>query len=131
YVGRINAGEFKVSKKYANALRSLMTKIQIEGVQQSLDKGDKAVALQGYHQIYESAESTPKAKINASYNLAARYYELGDTQKSYQWSTIALKDMEVSEVAKFSDSFLSIAAGLFLRQQFAQSSDLSHRMLAK
>jgi len=39
--------------------------------------------------------------------------------------------MEVSEVAKFSDSFLSIAAGLFLRQQFAQSSDLSHRMLAK
>jgi len=40
YVGRINAGEFKVSKKYANALRSLMTKIQIEGVQQSLDKGD-------------------------------------------------------------------------------------------
>lgn len=131
YVGRINSGEFKVSKKYANALRSLMTKIQIEGVQQSLDKGDKAVALQGYHQIYESPESTPKAKINASYNLAALYYELGDTQKSYQWSTVALKDMEVSEVAKFSDSFLSIAAGLFLRQQFAQSSDLSYRMLAK
>ncbi len=131
YVGRINNGEFKVSKKYANALRSLMTKIQIEGVQQSLDKGDKAVALQGYHQIYDSDESTPKAKVNASYNLAALYYELGETQKSYQWSTIALKDMEVSDVAKFSDSFLSIAAGLFLRQQFAQSSDLSHRMLAK
>lgn len=131
YVGRINAGEFKVSKKYADALRSLMTKIQIEGVQQSLDKGDKAVALQGYHQIYESPESTPKAKTNASYNLAALYYELGDTQRSYQWATIALKDMEVSDVAKFSDSFLSIAAGLFLRQQFAQSSDLSHRVLAK
>lgn len=131
YVERINAGEFKVSKKYANALRSLMTKIQIEGVQQSLDKGEKGVALRGYHQIYESAESTPNAKINASYNLAALYYELGDSQKSYQWSVTALKDMPVKDVTKFADSFLSIAAGLFLRQQFSQSSDLSYRMLAK
>lgn len=131
YVGRINDGEFKVSKKYADALRSLMTKIQIEGVQQSLERGDKGVALKGYHQIYESAESTPKAKINAAYNLSALYYELGDTDRSYFWSTTALKDMEVKDVTKFADSFLSIAAGLFLRQQFAQSADLSYRMLAK
>ncbi|MCM2350019.1 MAG: hypothetical protein NDI69_08350 [Bacteriovoracaceae bacterium] len=131
YVARINNGEFRVSTKYATALRSLMTKIQIEGVQQSLDKGEKGLALKGYHQIYESPESTPKAKVNASYNLAALYYELGDTSKSYQWSVTALKDMEISDVTKFADSFLSIAAGLFLRQQFSQSSDLSYRMLAK
>jgi Tetratricopeptide repeat len=131
YVKRINAEEFKVSKKYADALRSLMTKIQIEGVQQSLEKGDKSVALKGYHQIYESTESSPKAKINAAYNLAALYFELGDTGESYQWSVTALKNMEISDVTKFSDSFLSIAAGLFLRQQFAQSADLSHRMVAK
>ena len=131
YVGRINDGEFKVSKKYADALRSLMTKIQIEGVQQSLEKGEKGVALKGYHRIYESSESTPKAKINAAYNLSALYYELGDTNRSYTWATTALKDMEVKDVTKFADSFLSIAAGLFLRQQFAQSADLSYRMLAK
>ncbi|MFP5386142.1 MAG: hypothetical protein ACLGHN_08695 [Bacteriovoracia bacterium] len=131
YVNRINEGEFKVSRKYADALRSLMTKIQIEGVQQSLEKGDKGIALRGYHQIYESPESTPKAKINASYNLAALYYDLGDTNQSYQWSVTALKDMDVKDVTKFADSFLSIAAGMFLRQQFAQSSDLSYRMLAK
>jgi hypothetical protein len=131
YVNKINEGEFKVSAKYAEALRSLMTKIQIEGVQQSLEKGEKGVALKGYHQIYESTESTPKAKTNAAYNLAALYYEMGDTSKSYQWSTIAIKDMETADVTKFADSFLSIASGLFLRQQFAPSSDLSYRMLVK
>lgn len=131
YVARINAGEFRVSKKYADALRNLMTKIQIEGVQQSLEKGDKGVALKGYHGIYESPESTPSARINAAYNLSALYYEMGDSGKSYVWSTTAIKDMPVKDVSKFSDSFLSMAAGLFLRQQFAQSADLFHRMLIK
>jgi tetratricopeptide (TPR) repeat protein len=131
YVSRINSGEFKVSSKYADALRTLMTKIQIEGVQQSLEKGDKSTALTGYHQIYESGESTPKAKTNAAYNLSALYYEMGDSNQSYQWSVTALKDMEVADVTKFADSFLSIASGLFLRQHFSQSSDLSHKMLAK
>lgn len=131
YVARINDGEFTVSKKYGDALRSLMTKIQIEGVQQSLEKGEKGVALKGYHQIYESSESTPKAKVNAAYNLSALYYEMGNSNQSYEWSVIAIKDMEVADVSKFADSFLSIAAGLFLRQEFARSSDLSFRMLAK
>ena len=131
YIQRINAGEFKVSTKYADALRSLMTKIQIEGVQQSLEKGDKGTALRGYHQIYQSTESTPKAKTNAAYNLAALYFELGDSGKSYEWSVAAIKTMEINDVTKFADSFLSIAAGLFLRQQFPLSVDLSHRIVAK
>ncbi|HLW56039.1 MAG TPA: hypothetical protein VKY27_01560 [Bacteriovoracaceae bacterium] len=131
YVGRINSGEFKVSKKYADALRSLMTKIQIEGVQSSLDRGDKALALKGYHQIYESSESTPHAKANASYNLSALYYELGDANKSYLWSTVALNEMDHKDVVKFSGSFLTIASGLFARQHLSQSADLSHRLLAK
>ncbi len=131
YVTRINAGDFKVSAKYAEALRGLMTKLQIEGVQQSLEKGEKAVALKGYHQIHASSESTPKAKINASYNLAALYFELGDTSQTYSWASTALREMDVADVVKFADSYLSIAAGLFLRQQFAPSADLSHRLLVK
>ena len=131
YVSAINDGKFKVSKKYADALRSLMTKIQIEGVQQSLEKGDKDVALKGYHKIYESDDSTPKAKINAAYNLSALYYELGNSDQSYLWGVAAVKDMEAEDVVKFSDSYLSIAAGLFLRQQFEHSADLSYRVLAK
>ena len=131
YVASINSGDFKVSKKYADALRNLMTKIQIEGVQTSLKKGDKATALKGYHLIYDSGESTKKAKVNAAYNLSALYYELGNVNESYLWAVSALKDMEPAEVAKLSDSLLSISSGLFLRQNFAQSSDLSHRVLAK
>lgn len=131
YVGDINSGKYKVSKKYADALRSLMTKIQIEGVQQSLEKGDKDLALKGYHKIYNDADSTPKAKTNAAYNLSALYYEMGDTNQSYQWGVLAVKDMEAADVVKFADSFLSISAGLFLRQNFSQSADLSYRVFAK
>ncbi len=131
YIGDINSGKYKVSKKYADALRSLMTKIQIEGVQQSLEKGDKDLAMKGYHQIYNDPESTPKAKVNAAYNLSALYYEMGDTNQSYQWGVVAARDMDALDVSKFADSFLSISAGLFLRQQFSQSADLSYRVFAK
>lgn len=131
YVADINEGKYKVSKKYADALRALMTKIQIEGVQQSLEKGDKDVALKGYHKIYGDPESTPKAKVNAAYNLSALYYEMGNANQSYQWGVTAVKEMEAQDVVKFSDSYLSIAAGLFLKQHFDQSSDLSYRVLVK
>jgi hypothetical protein len=131
YISKINDGDFKISAKYAEALKTLMTKIQIEGVQQSLEKGDKITAINGYHQIFESSESTQKAKTNAAYNLSALYYEIGDPNLSYKWSVIALNDMDVSEVTKFADSFMSIAYTLFLRQYFTQSSDLSHKILVK
>lgn len=131
YVADINSGKYKVSKKYADALRSLMTKIQIEGVQQSLERGDKSTALKGYHQIYNSDESTPKAKTNAAYNLSALYYEMGEVNESYKWGVIAAREMDAGDVSKFADSFLSIAGGLFLRQHFSQSSDLSYRVFAK
>lgn len=131
YIADINDGKYKVSKKYADALRALMTKIQIEGVQQSLEKGHKDVALKGYHKIYEDAESTPKAKVNAAYNLSALYYELGNASQSYLWGVTAVKEMDAPDVVKFSDSYLSISAGLFLKQHFEQSSDLSYRVLIK
>jgi hypothetical protein len=131
YVAAINDGQFKVSKKYAEALRSLMTKIQIEGVQQSLEKGDKDIALKGYHKIYEDSQSTPKAKVNAAYNLSVLYYEMGDTNQSYEWGVTALNEMEAADVVKFADSYLTIAAGLFLKQNFTESADLSHKLLSK
>ncbi len=131
YVNDINNGKYKVSQKYAEALRTLMTKFQIEGVQQSLERGEKDVALRGYHKIYENPDSTPKAKTNAAYNLSALYYEMGNSNQSYSWGVVAVKEMEASDVVKFSDSYLSIAAGLFLKQHFEQSSDMSFKVLAK
>ena len=131
YIVDINEGKFKVSKKYADALRNLMTKIQIEGVQQSLERGDKDVALKGYHKIYDNPDSTPKARINSAYNLSALYYDMGNANQSYNWGVIAIKEMNSEDAVKFSDSYLSISAGLFLKQNFEQSSDLSYRVLAK
>jgi len=131
YVRRINAKEFYVSTKYADALRTLMTKIQIDDVQKTLESGDKEKALEGYLKIYQSADGTPNAKANAAYNLAVLYFELGDFNSSYKWSTVAIKEMEVVDVTKYSDSFLGLASGYFLAQNFAQSSDLSLRIVAK
>ncbi|MBY0516741.1 MAG: hypothetical protein K2P81_07530 [Bacteriovoracaceae bacterium] len=131
FVGQINEGTYKVSKKYGDALRQLMTKIQIEDAQTALDKGDKLGALKNYIRVYNSADSTPRAKSNAAYNLAALYYEAGDLNESYQWSVVALKDMENKEAKQFAESFLTISTNLFLRQKFAQSADLSLRIVAK
>ena len=131
YVRKINSGEFKVSTKYADALKVLQTKIQIEGVQKSLEKGEKGIALKGYHQIYASSETTPKAKVNAAYNLATLYFEKGDTENCYKWIQTALKEMDHPEVVRFADSILSMAAGLFLKQKFFESSDISFSVLTK
>jgi tetratricopeptide (TPR) repeat protein len=131
FVSEINNGTYKVSKKYADALRQLMTKIQIEGAQMALDKGDKSSALKSYIRIYSSTESTPRAKANAAYNLAALYYEAGDLPESYKWAVIALQEMDAKEAKQFSNSFLAISSNLFLRQRFQQSADLGARTVAK
>jgi murein DD-endopeptidase MepM/ murein hydrolase activator NlpD len=131
FVADINGGTFKVSKKYADALRRLMTSMQIEDAQVSLDKGDKSNALKQYLRIYASGESTERAKANAAYNLAALYYESGDMAQSYQWSVTALKEMDDAEAKQFADSFLTISTNLFLRQHFQQSADLGMRTVAK
>ena len=131
YIAAINNGEFKVSPKYASTLKALQTKMQIEGVQQSLEKGDKAVALKGYHSIYNNAESTPKAKANAAYNLSALYFEMGESDASYKWGAVALKEMDAKDVVKFSDSLLTIATSLFLKQRIELAADLNHRYVIK
>src|SRR5690606_1340115 len=122
---------YVVSKRFANKLKELLTTIQIESVQNSLDKGDKKVALVGYHKILKDPHSTPRAKINAKYNLSALYYELGATKESYNWSVEAIQEMPIKDAVNFSDSFLAIASFLFGKTQFQASADLSLRILAK
>ncbi len=131
FIVQINEGKYKVSKKYGDALRQMMTKIQIEDAQNALDKGDKAFALKSYIRIYENTESTPRAKANAAYNLAALYYEANDLTESYKWGASAISQMNDAEVKQFSSSFLAIGTNLFLRQRFQQSADLNTRTLAK
>lgn len=131
WIRKIDAGQYKVSGKYKKKLRELLTKIQIEDVQNSLNKGDKKKALVGYHKILKDPDSTQRSKINAKYNLAALYYELGAENESYTWSLDALNEMEPNDVNNFSDSFLAISNFLFMKMYFDKSANLSAKVLDK
>lgn len=131
WIKAIEGGAYAVSAGYKTTLQELLTNIQIEGVEQSLAKGDKSVAIRGYHKILEDPHSTTKSKINAKYNLAALYYELGSPAKAYKWSVQALQEMPVNDAVSFSESFLTISGYLFTKQEFAASADLSTRVVAK
>ncbi len=131
WIAGIDSGKYAVSSGYKKKLQELLTSIQIEGVQNSLSKGDKSVAIKGYHKILKDPHSTKKSKINAKYNLAALYYELGAPAQAYKWSVEALREMPVKDAISFSDSFLTISGYLFTKQEFAASADISTRIVAK
>lgn len=131
WIQNIDNGKYKVSNKFKKKLRELLTTIQIEDVQNSLQKGDKRKALIGYHQIVKDPDSTERSKINAKYNLAALYYELGSENESYNWSMQALNEMSSTDVKNFSDAFLAISNFLFLKMHFQKSATLSEKVVAK
>lgn len=131
WINAIDAGKYKVSKKYAKKLRELLTTMQIEDVQMDLKKGKKKEALLGYHKVLEDPNSTKRSKINAKYNLAVLYYEMGATENTFEWSNKALDEMSSKETMKFSDSFLTVSSFLFMRLEFKKSADLSRRIVQK
>lgn len=131
WVKRVDAGEYVVSAPFKLKLQQLLTNIQIEEVQTKLDKGNKKEALVGYHKIVVDPYSTKNSKINAKYNLAALYYELGDVDRTLKWSIEALDEMDSKNVIEFSDSFLSISSFLFGMQYFKDSAKLSEKVLEK
>lgn len=125
WITAIDAGKYRVSSKYKIKLQELLTTMQIEDVQKSLNKGNKRVALIGYHEILKDTYSTKRSKINAKYNLAALYYELGDSDKAYQWSLSAMDEMNSSDIKKFSASFITISNFLFTSLKFEKSAALA------
>lgn len=131
WVLRIEDGEFFVSAKYKNKLQELLTTMQMEDVQSELKKGNKKFALKGYLEVLDDKYSTKRSKINAKYNIAALYYELGDVSNSHKWSILAINEMESKDVLKFQESLITIANFLFMSLQFDKSSHLSKTILEK
>jgi hypothetical protein len=131
WIANIDAGKYKVSKKYAQTLRELLTSMQIEDVQKDLKQGRKKEALVGYHKILEDPNSTAKSRINAKYNLAALYYELGAVDNTFEWSQKAIDEMSPEETLKFADSFLTISSYLFMRLEFNKSAVLASKIVNK
>lgn len=131
WISKIDSGKYQVSVKYKKKLQELLTTIQIEDVQNSLGKGEKKKALVGYHKILQDPNSTLRSKINAKYNLAALYYELGAEDESFTWSMKAVESMAPKDVRNFSDSFLAISNFLFMKMYFDRSATLSSTLLDK
>lgn len=131
WISLINKGQYKISSKYKRKLLELLTSIQIDQVQSDLKNGNKSLALKGYHLVLKDQYSTKKAKINAKYNLALLYYELGNTDKAYAWSTAAIEEMGTRDVNKFATSFITIANYLFSSLEFKKSAALSLKYLNK
>lgn len=125
WITAVEAKKYAISPQFKLKLQELLTTLQIENVQSELGKGNKKFALVGYHEILKDPYSTKRSKINAKYNLSALYFELGDTDNAYKWSLESMKEMDTTDVVKFSSSFVTIANFLFTSLEFEKSADLS------
>ena len=127
----IEAGKYFVSAKYKKKLQELLTAMQIEDVQDNLAKGNKKVALVGYLDILDDPYSTKRSKVNAKYNLAALYYELGDADNANKWALASMLEMNPKDVVKFSSSFITIANFLFTSLEFNASAQLFEKYVLR
>lgn len=121
WIKRINDGEFKVSKLYANKLRQLVLTMQFEKVEQASSKGDKKWALKGYVSIYRNKASSKEAKKNAAYNISLLFYELGNINFTIDWLNRALSLMNRSDVKKFESTFLTLVSDFYARGRFEEA----------
>lgn len=131
WITQIGSGKYLVSGKFKNKLQELLTSMQIAQVQNDLSTGKKKEALKGYFTILDDPYATKKSKVNAKYNLAALFFELGRTEESYKWSIAAMDEMGPKDVLRFSSSFISISNFLFNSFEFKKSEDLSFKYLDK
>lgn len=131
WVQRINSGEFRVTKAYADKVRELLLAIQFESVEKANASGNKKEALKGYFSIYQNPNTSVEAKKNAAYNMAVLFYESGDPALMHRWSLRALEHMDGADVKKFESSFLSIGTDLFSRQEFSNAVNIYSIVLSK
>ena len=131
WVRKINRGEFKVSKKYADKVRMLLLTMQFNDVQKASNAGDKKTALIGYLKIYKAAESSKEARKNAAYNLATLFHQLGDSERTFSWSERSLEQMTPRDIKKFESSFVTMATDLFNKRRFQQAARLNDILFKK
>lgn len=131
WVRAINKGQVRVSKKYAASLKYMLLAMQFENVEKYNTKGEKKGALQGYIEIFKSAESTPDAKKNAAYNIAVLFHELGNVDLMHGWLKKAVGMMSAREIAKFSSSFLVMISDLNNQGRFKEAHHLYNTSFEK
>jgi tetratricopeptide (TPR) repeat protein len=129
-VSDIQNGKYKVSPKFRTSTENLLTSIQIESVQKDMDRGNKKKALVGYHHILDDKNATNEAKINAMYNIATLYYDLGDSGKTYEWAMKSIEGLGIKKAHQYATSFMAMTNLLIGKQEFGQAINLTMKLLA-
>lgn len=128
WVNLINAGEYRVSREYAESVRMLLLSMQFDRVEQLTSEGDRKEALRGYLQLYQSDQSSQAVKKNASYNIATLFHELGDPRRTFGWAERSIEHMSNKDVLKFESSFLAMAVSLFEQRHINEAAKLNTKV---
>lgn len=128
WVARINAGDFRVSREYADSVRMLLLSMQFDQVEQLTSEGDRKEALRGYLQLYQSEQSSQEVKKNASYNIATLFHELGDAPRTFGWAERSIEHMNNKDVLKFESSYLAMAVTLFEQRHIKEAAALNTKV---
>lgn len=131
WLGKINSGEFVVTPKFAERLRTELTAVQLSDAQKLEDSGKKNDAIKNYHNVYTSKDSTAEAKETAAYNLAVLFYKAHSEKQYYYWAAASLAFMKAEKIKKYEETFETMATELFYRQEFDAARDLSIRAMKK
>jgi len=126
---RVASGEFNVSSKYTNKVRIAFVSTKLEKVQRAEGKGSKKEALEGYMEIYNNKLANRSSKVNAGYNIATIFYEMGDVDRSYNWAMKSLGMMGVKEKSKFSGSFMAMGNDYLNRREFSKAVSIYKKLL--
>lgn len=131
WVEKINQGEFKISKKYSDSVKSAILNLKFENVEAAVKSGDKKKALIGYLEIYQKSKTDSVSKRNALYNIAVILHEIGQVDRNYEYSLKALDELTIEDLIKYQESFMTFSFELFSRRRFDKSADLSNKLFDK
>jgi hypothetical protein len=92
-------------------------------------KGDKYAAAKGFESIYVNKLYTDKIKSQSAFFAALTYLEMGETETSFYWQTLALGRMTNEEKLERREEQLKIAERTYKLQDFKTSFKLSSLLL--
>ncbi|TDJ06228.1 MAG: tetratricopeptide repeat protein [Deltaproteobacteria bacterium] len=126
---RVTKGEFNVSDTYTKKVRLAYVSTKIEKIQRAEGKGAKKEALEGYMEIYGNKLAGRKARVNASYNIATIFFEMGDVNNANIWALKSLAMRSTKEKLKFASSYMAFGNDFLNRREFSKALTIYKKLL--
>jgi tetratricopeptide (TPR) repeat protein len=127
---KVTKGEFNVSEKYTKKVRLAYVSTKLEKVQKAEGEGAKKEALEGYLEIYGNKLAGRKARVDASYNIATIYFEMGDVEQAFAWAQKSLGLRNSKEKLKFAGSYMAFGNDFLNRRDFAKALIIYKKLLS-